>query len=294
MSSRRRAFILDFDGTVTTKDTISTIFKISVSVQACRGEHATVIRDNILSEYSEDYSKHVNNCSPAKEDRKTLAEEVKYYQSLHGVENRSFERVSRSRIFSGISHNDWEVSGRSVVSNGEVAIREGFREFIETVERSGDSWGVVSVNFSSHFIRGVLTGAGVESSNVDVLANQAGDDGIIQGPETREVMTTSDAKLAAMKAMLNTWRSRARGQFSKIIYLGDSGTDIECLTEEGTTGVVIAADRKSSLIETLNRVGVDVKHIDVYRDGREATVYWARNFKEILSNSDLMSQQISE
>jgi 2-hydroxy-3-keto-5-methylthiopentenyl-1-phosphate phosphatase len=297
MSSWRRTFILDFDGTITTKDTISTLFDFALTAQASKGRDLTAARDEILAIYSEDFSRHVKDYSPAKEERNTIAQEVKYYQSLNGVENRSFERVSRSGLFRGISNNQWEVFGRDAVKRGQVVIRDGFGDFIREIETSGGIWGVVSVNFSSHFIRGVLAGAGMETSAAEVFANHSDEKGILLGPETGKVtsvMATSDAKLASMKALLNSWRSRTRRHVSKVVYIGDSGTDIECMTEEGTTGIIIAENRNSSLMEMMSRIGVDVQHVDVCQDGNESKVYWARDFREIVANSCLMSQQISQ
>lgn len=126
--------------------------------------------------------------SPAKGERKTLNQEVEYYRSFKSVETRSFERVSRSSFFKGISNDEWEVFGSDAV-------------------------------------------------------------------------TTSDAKLASMRSLLGSWRGAPGEEFSKVIYVGDSCTDIECLTEDGTTGIVIAEERNNRLVETLNRVGVDVKHV---------------------------------
>ncbi len=295
-STRRVAFILDFDGTVTTKDTISTLFNLALRAQASRGRNLAAARDEILARYNEDYSKHVKYYSPAKKERKTFEQEVEYYRSFKSVETRSFERVSRSSLFKGISNDEWEVFGSDAVKNGDVVVRDGFHDFVEKLEMEGGFWGLVSVNFSSYFIRGVLASAGVESSRVEVLANQSNEDGTLLGPATREgdsVMATSDAKLATMKDLLKSWRSELGEEFSKVIYVGDSCTDIECLTEEGTTGIVIAEGRNSSLMETLNGVGVDVKHVDAYRDGQESTVYWARDFKEIIENNCLRIEQIS-
>jgi 2-hydroxy-3-keto-5-methylthiopentenyl-1-phosphate phosphatase len=297
MSSPRKAFILDFDGTITTKDTISILFDFALATQASKGRNLTAARDEIIANYGKDFSKHVKDYSPAKEERNTLAQEVEYYQNLKGVEIRSFERVSRSGLFRGISNNEWQEFGRDVVKKGKVVIRNGFSNFVKNVETSGAIWGVASVNFSSYFIRGVLAGAGVETSRVEVLANHSDENGILLGPKTKEgasVMAASDAKLVSMKALLNWWRSGPGGHASKVVYIGDSGTDIECLTEEGTTGIITADNRNSSLMEMMNRVGVDVQHIDVYQDGKESKVYWARDFREIVDNSCLMSQQISQ
>jgi hypothetical protein len=76
----------------------------------------------------------------------------------------------------------------------------------------------------------------------------------------------------------------------KVVYIGDSGTDIECLTENGTVGIAMSADTNSSLIETLNRVGIDVKHISAYKKMRKSAVYQAQDFKEILESSLFMSE----
>jgi thiamine phosphate phosphatase / amino-HMP aminohydrolase len=292
MSTQQRAFILDFDGTITLRDTISTLFNFALSTQAAKGRDLTAVRNEILAQYSEDNSKHVSNYSPMKEERTAITQEIEYYRSLNGVETRSFERVSKSGLFRGISKEGWEVFGRNAVKNGEVVVRAGFDDFIKKIEMSGGVWNVVSVNFSSHFIRGVLASAGVELSTVQLLANQPDENGILLGPECRDgrsVMATSDAKLASANSLLKLWRSEKGGDFSNVVYIGDSGTDIECLTEEGTTGIVIAEDRNSSLMGILNRVGVNVKHIDVYRGGQESKVYWARDFTEIVRSAIFMS-----
>jgi 2-hydroxy-3-keto-5-methylthiopentenyl-1-phosphate phosphatase len=287
MPSMARAFFLDFDGTITTKDTISTLFNFALSIQASKGQDLSTARGSILAKYLEDYSQHVKGYFPPEEDRDIMAEEIEYYRSLKVVENRSFERVSRSGLFESITDNEWEEFGRHAVRKGEVVVREGFGDFIEKVEESGGIWGVVSVNFSSHFIRGVLASTVRETSTVEVLANHPDENGVLSGPKIGKgeyglVMATSDAKLASMKSLLNSWRNGRRQQFLDVVYIGDSGTDIECLTEEGTTGIVMAEDGNSNLMETLQRVGVDVKHLDSYGAGQKSQLYWARDFREIV------------
>jgi 2-hydroxy-3-keto-5-methylthiopentenyl-1-phosphate phosphatase len=300
MSSRARAFILDFDGTITTQDTISTLFNFALSKQASKGQDLSVARDEILSKYSDDFSKHVKDFSPAKEERNTIPQEIEYYRSFKNVESRSFERMSRSGLFSGITDNEWEEFGRGAVKKGEVVVREGLGDFIEKVEKLGDVWGVVSVNFSSHFIRAVLASTGLEASKVEVLANHPDENGVLLGPEIGEgehgsVMATSDAKLASMNALLRSWRNASGKPVSEVVYyIGDSGTDIECLTEGGTTGIVIAEDRNSTLMGMLQRVGVNVRHIESYQPDEGSSVYWARDFREIVGNAFPGSERISK
>jgi 2-hydroxy-3-keto-5-methylthiopentenyl-1-phosphate phosphatase len=203
MSCRGRAFILDFDGTITTKDTITTLFNFALSTQASKGQNLTSVRDEILAKYSEDYSKHVKDYIPAKEERNTIVKEIRYCRSLKNVEIRSFERVSRSGLFQGITDNEWEDFGRNAVKKGDVVVRKGFGDFVEKVQSSGGTLGVVSVNFSGPFIRGVLACVGWKTSTVEVLANHLDENGIFVGLKLegkyRPVMATSDAKLASMK-----------------------------------------------------------------------------------------------
>src|ERR1700710_1834713 len=93
-------------------------------------------------------------------------------------------------------------------------------------------WDIFSVNFSRAFIRGILVTIVSEVEDVEVLANEPDESGILRGPmsedgELWEAMATSDAKLSAMKYLLHSLdaESRRRGA----VYIGDSGTDIECL-----------------------------------------------------------------
>lgn len=291
--STRTAFILDFDGTITTKDTISTLFKFALSTQQSKGQDLSPAYEDILAKYGKDFAKHVEEYCPPKELRKSLSQEIDYCRSLKSVETRSFQRVSRSGLFKGISPLQWKEFGAHAVMNGEVVVRKGFSDFMMDIDSSGGIWAVVSVNFSRVFIRGVLESAGVDIAKVEILANGTDESGLLTGPISGTggcgpVMSTSDAKLAAMKDLLVSWRE-AEGTFlSKVIYIGDSGTDIECLTKEGTTGIVMAEGGNSSLMDTMSRVGFTVKHIDSYEIGKQSTICWAQDFREINGASSLL------
>jgi len=96
-------------------------------------------------------------------------------------------------------------------------------------------------------------------------------------------MTTSDSKLFSMRGVLKSWKVEQGRDGSKVVYFGDSGTDIECLTEDGVIGIVISEDGKSSLMEVLDCVGVPACHVSDYQDG-ETSTYWARNFLEVVDS----------
>lgn len=288
-SSERIGVILDFDGTITTKDTISSLARFSLSFQESRGKQLSEAWSTILAKYSEDYTKHIETYKPAQKDRKTLEEEIKYYRSLREVEQKSFERVSNSGLFKGIQADDWKKFGLNAIEHERVIVRKGFPEFVTGVLKHGGIWGVVSVNFSYEFLGGVLQAAiGVKMSKVAIFANHASKEGLIIGPqvegnESRNVMATSDTKLLSMKNIAYTW---SKGSHSRLIYIGDSGTDIECLTTKGVVGIVMSDDGKSELLKRFARIGITVDHIGVGEvvEVAQTHLYWARNFEEIIDS----------
>lgn len=229
----------------------------------------------ILAAYGQDYQGHLGAYRPSEGARDTAEKEIAFYRSLRTVEERSFERVGKSGIFAGISEQQWEELGKQAVRDGDVTLQEGFDQFIGSVKDSGARWGVVSVNFSRAFIRGVLASVvGREARDILILANQPDENGVIQ-----EVIATSDAKLASAKDLIELLGYEGQGS---MVYLGDSGTDIECLLRSDITGIILSEDGKGSLMETLNRIGIEVPHVGEYRQDEPQPVYWARNYLEVV------------
>lgn len=285
MSTQPSVLILDFDGTITTKDTISVIAKSAISFHLINGEDKNATWKGIVDDYGVDYEEFLKGYAPATEDRRTVDKEIAFYRALRDVEERSFVRVGDRGIFAGISEEDWEKFGAEAVRSEEVCIRRGFAEFVREVTNRGGQWGVVSVNFSKAFIRGVLGALDSDFREVELLANQPDKNGVLKGPILRdgsagELMTTSDAKLSSMKDFLI---SLGGSKINKAVYIGDSGTDIECLMGPGVIGIIMTADQNSSLMQMMQRIGVGVSHVDNFEKEKEAKeVYWARDFTEIL------------
>jgi thiamine phosphate phosphatase / amino-HMP aminohydrolase len=288
-SPQLKAFILDFDGTITTKDTISTLAKFGLSKQAEKGNDLSKVWDEVVKKYGEDYQNHNKNYKPSKEERDTAAKEIDYYRSLKEVETISFGRVSSSGVFHSISTNDFEHFGSEAIQNGEIVVREGFKEFLERIKKQRDLVGVVSVNFSRYFIQGVLeASAGPQLSQIGIIANHSDENGVLLGPQTQDggfgpIMVTSDAKLASMRGFLHRGGDKGRA-FSRVIYIGDSGTDIECLMEDTIMGIMISEDGESQLVQIIKRLGVKFLHISQCQASQRGFVYWARNFKEIVES----------
>lgn len=286
-----RNIIFDFDGTITTKDTISTLAKFGIRFQKERGNDVNAAWDEILERYGEDYANHVETYRPVEAERKTIEQEIAYYRSLRDVETRSFKRVSTSGLFHGISREAWKDAGGEMVETGEVIVRNGFREFILKLREKETRCGVVSVNFSRFFIEGVLeasVGDRAVVGEIEVVANISDEDGVLSGPKRRgsQVMATSDAKLSLMRALLGAWE-KDRGSRGKTVYVGDSGTDLECLLADEVVGVVMSENGEGSLMKMLRKY-VTVEPCAEYRDGKKNILYCATDFED-LRNTPLFS-----
>jgi hypothetical protein len=292
-SATKRAFILDFDNTITTKDTISALFAQVLKYQKLQGRDFTITHADIVSKYTTDYVDHIEKYKPLKENRRSLEGEIDFQRSLKIVETRSFKRVSQSEMFNGISDDVWKRLGQEGVAEGEIEVRRGF--WTSGLKQPIESkCCILSVNFSRAFIQGVITVHRDCSFGhfKEIVSNgqtdPTGDDGTVVGPglnENREIMATSDDKLILMNKIRRKWQAQGEN-IVDVVYVGDSGTDIECLTDKNVTGVIMTPDGKGSLMDTMSRIGVEVVHIFEFakRNKVEGVLYWTRDFAEILES----------
>ncbi|CAG8976689.1 hypothetical protein HYALB_00010815 [Hymenoscyphus albidus] len=295
-SPPKRSFILDFDGTITTKDTISTLFKIALETQSSKGKDKSQALQKIISEYSADFETHISSYTPKKEDQVTIQQEIDYQRSLRDVELRSFNRVSKSGIFAGLDEEEWCFRAGEAIEQGTVECRLGLRGFLSTIRGrralfddtvAKGRWGIVSVNFSANFIKGFLVGLLVDDmvEGIEILANEPREeDGVLEGPMIsgkKEVIATSDGKLKAMRELIQRWQEKGE-EIGQVFYFGDSGTDLECLTE-ADVGVILSDNQNGPLMDTMKRLKMEVSHIDDYKERDGNALYWAPDFKIIRS-----------
>ncbi|KXH62297.1 hypothetical protein CNYM01_11772 [Colletotrichum nymphaeae SA-01] len=273
--------VLDFDGTITTKDTIGTLAEIGLQFQQQRGVDLSSNWQQILLDYSKDHANHVSTYLPIADDRSSLEDELAFLRGLKEVEMRSVQRVESSGIFRGISLEHLTLAGETCRKEGRIKLRDGFAELMSAAREKGWSVAVVSVNWSRSFIKGVLS-----DYSVDVVANEIELNGSISGPEaagspTRQAsLMTCEDKLRALRTLA---ARRGVEDVGTLVYFGDSTTDIECLL--ATRGVVISSNPESNLMKTLRRIGYQVPKVeDVRAPGGTA---WASTFSEILESEYL-------
>lgn len=169
--------ILDFDGTITTKDTIEPLVQSAIALQhpslspselsqTPQAEAWSNCKSQYLADLSAHYEKenHEPSDGVAVTGPSRLEREQRSLEALRDVEWASVERVGESGIFKGISRDSFREMGRAAAAGdpqGEndkvVVVREDFPEFRKWIGQFvGAEWGVVSVNWSWRWVRGVL------------------------------------------------------------------------------------------------------------------------------------------
>jgi hypothetical protein len=108
MASKPINLILDWDGTVTAKDTMFAYGKVADirDARLNREQNGTTMFEGFGKAWMVDYSKHEQMYCPKAQERKEVAEESAWLKSLASVETSSAERVESSGFFAGVTHSD--------------------------------------------------------------------------------------------------------------------------------------------------------------------------------------------
>ncbi|KAJ4344853.1 uncharacterized protein N0V89_012597 [Didymosphaeria variabile] len=253
--------ILDWDGTLTKKDTLHLV--AAIGYEHNRDKNLTPW-DDIVQAYISDYSQHKAFYTSSTESRKTVTEESEWLASLKDVERSSIERVKAAGIFKDVTKEDVISASRSAVRDGKLQLRPGWRKLLAISEASQQqssaaaSLSIISVNWSATFIRACLQTALSNPSasdakfmdSIPVFANELPLEEIQRTP----YICTSADKLARFEEV--------RGEDScTTFYVGDSATDFDCLVA-ADVGICIRDDPMGSgqkeLKETLERLDFDV------------------------------------
>ncbi|KAK1758248.1 hypothetical protein QBC47DRAFT_410959 [Echria macrotheca] len=288
--------LLDFDGTITQEDTINALAE---EVIAHEGTVSLSEWDGIVKAWLDEYEAHIGVYRPPAAERSTAEAELEFLESLRGVEERSLGRVERAGVFDfgGVGRGGvLRGFGRGALERGVVKVREGVGEFLRGVMEMGGGGdgevevGVVSVNWSGEWMRGVLEGVGIEGvvEGDRSLVNWIGKDGRVMGPEGvgGRVLVTAGDKREAARSVVRGWEGEKKlggGEKGRWIYVGDSVTDLGCLLD-ATVGVVLAESEESKVVRTLRRVGKEVSHVGGWREMALPALVWARDFREILES----------
>ncbi|KAG6060063.1 hypothetical protein E4U17_005125 [Claviceps sp. LM77 group G4] len=285
--------ILDFDGTITQLDTTAEL--VLAAIRRQRRHHQSDLLaawTDAVQAYMQEYHAFKANYTPTRDQRTTPAQEDAYLASLRPIEEASLTRISHSGLFRDLEDTDLYEMGVEVISEGIVAIRSGWGAVLREAIRRGIPVTILSVNWSTSFIRGVLScmKGGPSVEGVKVIANHLSEEGEIIGPGG-----DSECRLMTSQDKLETLR-REIPAGEKMVYVGDSVTDLGCLMEV-SRGVALASEEGGDgpplLLNTLRRIGVELVPVgEVDRAVREEgsgkkVVFWAKEVEELLESGAL-------
>lgn len=169
--------IFDFDGTITTKDTIEPLVQAAISLhhpsllaselsQTPEAKSWSECKAKYLADLSAHYEKgkHEPGDGNAVTGPSGLEREQRKLDALRDVEWASVQRVGEAGIFKGISRESFLENGRVAAAgdpkggnDGAVVLRKGFSEFVTWIrQRWMAEWRVVSVNWNWRWVRGIL------------------------------------------------------------------------------------------------------------------------------------------
>lgn len=325
-------WILDFDGTITQRDTLDAL----VNIAATQKPTANVphVWKNIVQAYLSDYDATLKHLLPDGERPTDVPGERVLLSQLKAVEQRSLERVCASGIFTGLTREAMRAGAADAVAKGSVQARSGLQDFLRALKDriqqqmgTQDVVDVLSVNWSQRFIAGCLAAlcpevdlrtpskpseyqniekttnvangqaitlpaakqpdadliVNVYANELEGLSSNSPSTGIIAAKGEHKIISSPD-KLVYMLG--NRKENPHTTELIPVVYIGDSGTDIECLLE-ADLGICIRdvpmTSSQKQVKETLERLGIECPHISEHREGIEGRwdVAWAKNFGEI-------------
>ena len=227
---------MDFDGTITTKDTIGILMEYIMAHDHNTYYNFWTSHCKWYAEQCEAYEKaHCPSLAPGdlqyadQLDLRAVIDD--YVNGRAKLELESVERLNACGIFSNtVSHELYE-AGCMGVNGGKVKIRSGFAPLLDFMRRERMSLTVLSVNWSDDWIMGCLR-QWPHLAQVDLVSNHISRGARITGPPFKistpdGLLLTGANKLEAMRATQK--RIPALGDGMTFVYIGDSTTDLPCM-----------------------------------------------------------------
>jgi hypothetical protein len=302
--------LLDWDGTLTRKDTLSLVG--SVAYQA-NPDKSLPPWSHFVNGWMTDYTEHATRYEPITTARTTLDQERQWLASLASTENKSVRRVESSGIFKHVKASHVDHIAASSIKSGDLQIRSHWNSLLYALlSNSSNKISILSVNWSARFIRQSLLSASsnltfpeneilssyvqtmdIDANEISNLDHADGSDGKLSKDSSAGIRTSADKLLRLplrcqqkLDGLVSTKRPTER-EDDIVVYIGDSATDLEALLA-ADVGICIRDDSMGSsqqeLSDTLQRIGIDIRHIDEGIDMKQKTdriVYWTHNFDQV-------------
>lgn len=324
MGKRILRIILDWDGTITQKDTLEVVAKIgydkhNLPLNGSPKDYTppAMAWNEVGKTYIDRYSLHQSQYTPKSDQRRTLQAEREWLASLRPVEAFGAQTAESTKVFRGVTASDVESAAKIAVETDSMTLRPGLPELLRyAMPRSRTT--ILSVNWSRAFIKHALARALkakgtddafmssitdniiVEANEIQGLDQVGGSSGELRSADEADDIRTSADKLLRMpqycqKRLKEPSTPNDTEEIS--LYCGDSDTDLECLLA-ADVGVCIQDEPPNStqqdLASTLERLKIQTRPIgsfSIARLGNAGCLWTAHDFHEILDVVKLVAEE---
>lgn len=303
--------LLDWDGTLTRKDTLSLVGSIAYYANP---DTSLPPWSTFVDGYMNDYTDHAKRYEPVTSARTTVNQEQQWLASLTPIENKSVHRVESSGIFKRVKASHVDHIAALSIKSGDLQLRSHWGLLFHTLmSNPSNQISILSVNWSARFIRQSLLSASsnlsspeneslssyvrtmnIEANEISNLEHMDGSDGKLSKDSSTGIRTSADKllrlPLRCQRKLGKPISTTGTGEQEEeiVVYIGDSATDLEALLA-ADVGICIRDDpmgtSQKELSDTLQRIGVEVRNIDEGIDSKQKTnnvVYWTHGFDQVI------------
>ncbi|KAF2419027.1 hypothetical protein EJ08DRAFT_654076 [Tothia fuscella] len=309
--------ILDWDGTITVKDTLSVVAQIGFRRNFPKQEFGTHWK-RFVDAYLRDLETHTHLYQPREVIRTTIAQESAYLASLRPIEDLSIQRVEDFGTFENLETKDFDNGVTEAIVAGVLDFRRGWDEIM--CSGHDIEFGIISVNWSDYFVKYAVKRwvelnlpYGIAHTVFDMERIKFAMNDVARPfsgipPSGMKVRTSKD-KLDYAKSFVQLVEHGAMpmadatipmdttDETSKapLIYVGDSTTDFDCLLY-ADVGICIRDSPmepiQTQLADTFKRLNIQVLPLSFLplplQSGQgEKIVWWVEDLREV---SDLISR----
>lgn len=208
-ATKRPLIVVDFDETITTKDTISLLAQFAYSRKS---QSDIPPWSHFTSAYLKDYQ-HCKDQFTKSRNGTSIEDKIKQLSALKPVELASLERVSKARIFAQLTKDQ--------IQDGAQRLVPVRNHVLQVLQSNIDNVFVLSVSWSKDWILGALRPLSMQRSSV--ICNDLLFDNDVSTGTIIPSIVTADDKLATFQ------RLQVSEPWAFSLYIGDSETDLPCL-----------------------------------------------------------------
>lgn len=178
---------LDWDGTITRRDTLSMLAGIGYRNHERAGSKPPLPPwSSFSTAWVDDYTAHEDAYEPSREARTTASQEFDWLRSLKAIEERSITRVEAAGVFKGLDRQivdadvdaivkeslwvDGQQLEPAAISQSKLTFRAGLYPLMQKIQKQNGKNRIISVNWSSFFISSCLRHVGSRTGELEAIS----------------------------------------------------------------------------------------------------------------------------